>query len=113
MIRHSAENPSSKRGRATMMVTDATGSDNGQDDELPSSPNRSYVSPGSSEHYDAKESEKYSPEQPIKGTIHISRQNSTDSESYPIAPPAHQFVPYPSNIYDSDASDGRCVSMLP
>lgn len=96
-----------KRGDIITMATD-TASDNGQDDEPPPSPNRSYVYPESNEQTDVKESEQYSPEQPRKSTNHISRQNSADdSDSIPIAPPTHQFVSYPSNVYDSDASDGR------
>jgi hypothetical protein len=74
------------------------------EDTTDSSPPRSYVSPGSSEHNEEKEGVTLSPELPIRDTIQISRQNSSDSD---IAPPVHQFVAYPSNIYDSDGSDGR------
>lgn len=77
------------------------------EDNTDTSPPRSYVSPGSSEHNEEKEAAVSSPEQPIRNTINISRQNSSDSDPVPPVAPAHQFLPYSPNIYDSDGSDGR------
>ena len=76
-----------------------------EDEGNDTSPNKSYVYPGSSVHNDAKESEQSSPGQQRR----TSRQNSSDSDGIPLAPPVHQFVPHSPNIYDSDASDNRCV----
>jgi hypothetical protein len=95
------------------MATEAAppAADKAEEDDTDTSPPGSYVSPVSNDHKEGKGAGQSSPDQPIRrGTINnISSQNSSDSE-IPLAPSVYQFVP--PNIYDSDASDGRCVCIL-
>ena len=96
--------------RDATMATEAAqpAADKAEEDYENTCSPQSYVSPVSDDHKEGKEAGKTSPEQPTRGTINMSRQNSSDSE-IPVAPPVHQFFAPSQNIYDSDGSDGRCV----
>ena len=103
-------------GDAAMNESTPAGEENGEE-KAAKSPLQSYVSSSSSvtgsqnNEMTNKEDEQTSQDVPTKrDTINLIRSNSNDSEPIPPFQPVHQFVSHPQNIYDSDASNGRCGS---